>query len=76
MKNTNNRLTLLNCNDHMIYLATVIVYSGVTNKDVDFFRSEWAKIIFNGLGIEADPLNWYYMIMNRKERKKHGSRRS
>lgn len=76
MKITDNRLTLLNCNDSMIYLATAIVYSGVTSKDVDFFRSEWAKIIFNGLGIEADPLDWYYKIMNRKERKKHGSRRS
>jgi hypothetical protein len=60
----------------MLYIAVVIVYSGVVAKDVDFFRSEWAKTVFNGLGIEADPLNWYYMIMNRKERKKHGSRRS
>lgn len=76
MKITDNRLTLLNCDDFMIYLATAIVYSGVANKDVDFFRSEWAKIIFNGLGIEADPLNWYYKIMDRKERKKYGSRRS
>lgn len=76
MKISDNRLTLLNCNDRMIYLATAIVYSGVTNKDVEFFRSEWAKIIFNGLGIEAEPLDWYYKIMNRKERKKHGSRRS
>lgn len=73
---TDTRLTLLNCNDSMMYLASAIVYSGVANKDVDFFRSEWAKIIFSGLGIEADPLNWYYKIMNRKERKKHGSRRS
>lgn len=76
MKRRVNRVSLLNCDDSMIYLASAIVYSGVTNKDVNFFRSEWAKIIFNGLGIEADPLNWYYMIMNRKERKKHGSRRS
>ena len=76
MKITDNRLTLLNCDDSMMYLATAIVYSGVTNKDVEFFRSEWAKIIFNGLGIEADPLDWYYKIMDRKERKKHGSRRS
>lgn len=76
MKSKDNRISLLNCADSMIYLATVIVYSGVANKDVDFFRSEWAKIIFNGLGIEADPLNWYYMIINRKERMKHGSRRS
>lgn len=76
MKNKDKRVSLMNCDDPIIYLASVIVYSGVANKDVDFFRSEWAKIIFNGLGIEADPLDWYYMIMNRKERKKHGSRRS
>lgn len=76
MKSIANRVSLLNCDDSMIYIASAIVYSGVTNKDVNFFRSEWAKIIFNGLGIEADPLDWYYMIMNRKERKKHGSRRS
>lgn len=69
MKSIDNRVSLLKCDDSMIYLATAIVYSGVANNDVDFFRSEWAKIIFNGLGIEADPLNWYYMIMNRKERK-------
>lgn len=76
MKSQDNRVPLLHCDDPMIYLATGIVYSGVTNKDVDFFRSEWAKIIFNGLGIEADPLDWYYMILDRKERQKHGSRRS
>ena len=35
-----------------------------------------AKIIFGGLGIEMDPLDWYYMILDRKERQKHGSRRS
>lgn len=76
MKTKDNRVSLLNCDDFMIHLASAIVYSGVINEDVNFFRSEWAKIIFNGLGIEADPLDWYYMIMNRKERKKHGSRRS
>ena len=76
MKSKDNRVSLLNCDDSVIYLASAIVYSGVTNKDVDFFRSEWAKIIFNGLGIEADPLNWYYKIMNRKERMEHGSRSS
>lgn len=76
MKSTDNRITLLNCDDSLTYLASAIVYSGVTNKDVDFFRSEWAKIIFSGLGIKADPLDWYYKIMNRKEGEKHGSRRS
>ena len=68
MKSKDNRVSLLNCNDSLIYLATAIVYSGVITNDVEFFRSEWAKIIFNGLGIEADPLDWYHMIMDRKER--------
>ena len=76
MKGKDNRVSLMNCDDSLIYLASAIVYSGVTNNDVKFFRSEWAKIIFDGLGIEADPLNWYYMILERKERQKHGIRRS
>ena len=76
MKSKDNRVSLLNCDDPMTYLASAIVYSGVATNDVEFFRSEWAKIIFNGLGIEADPLDWYYMIMNRQEQMKHGSRRS
>lgn len=75
MKSKDNRVQLLNCDDSLMYLAMTIVYSGVTTNDVKFFRSEWAKIIFNGLGIEADPLDWYYMVMGRKERLKHGSRR-
>lgn len=76
MKRKYNKVYLQNCEDSMIYLASAIVYSGVIYKDVKFFRSEWAKIIFEGLGIEADPLEWYYMIMNRKEPGKYGSRRS
>lgn len=76
MKSKDNRVLLLNCDDSLIYLAVTIVYSGVTTNDVKFFRSEWAKIIFNGLGIAADPLDWYYMILDRKEREKHGRRRS
>lgn len=76
MKSKDNRVLLRNCDDSLIYLATAIVYSGVTTNDVEFFRSGWAKIIFNGLGIEADPLDWYYMILDRKERKKNGSRSS
>lgn len=76
MKSKDNREFLLICDDSIIYFAYAIVYSGVANKDVDFFRSEWAKSIFDGLGIEADPLDWYYMILDRKERQKHGSRRS
>ena len=51
MKSKDNRASLLHCDDPMLCYAIAIVYSGVTNKDVKFFRSEWAKIIFNGLGI-------------------------
>lgn len=76
MKSKDNKVSLLNCDDPLIYLATVIVYSGVITNDVEFFRSDWAQTIFNGLGIEANPLDWYYMVMGRKERLKHGSRRS
>lgn len=76
MKSKDNRVSLLNCDDSLIYFATAIVYSGVATNDVKFFRSEWAKIIFNGLGIEEDPLDWYYMILDRKEREKHGGRSS
>lgn len=76
MKSKDNRVSLLNCDDSMIYLASAIVYSGIAEKDVMFFRSDWAKTIFNGLGIEADPLDWYYRVMDRKERLKNGRRRS
>lgn len=76
MKSKDTRLSLLNCDDSLINLATFVVYSGVATNDVEFFRSDWAQIIFNGLGIEADPIDWYYKIMDRKGRLKHGSRRS
>lgn len=76
MKSKDNRVSLLNCDDSMIYLASAIVYSGVAENDIEFFRSNWAQTIFNGLGIEANPPDWYYMVMGRKERLKHGSRRS
>lgn len=76
MKSKDNRVSLLNCDDSMIYLASAIVYSGVATNDVEFFRSEWAEIIFNGLGIGANPLDWYYMILDRKDHEKHGGRRS
>jgi hypothetical protein len=75
MKSKDNRVFLLNCDDSMTYLASAIVYSGIAEKDVKFFRSDWAKTIFDGLGIEADPLDWYYMVMDRKERLKNGRRR-
>lgn len=36
MKSIDNKVSLLNCGDSLIYLASVIVYSGVTAKDVNF----------------------------------------
>lgn len=76
MKSKDNRGALLYCNDSAIHLATVIVYSGFVENDIDFFRSRWAKILFEGLRIQAEPLDWYYKIMDRKERLKNGRRSS
>ena len=71
-----NKSILLESKDPIQGLAMAIVYSGVVEKDVKFFCSEWAKTLFRYLGIETDPLDWYLMILARKEREKHGSRRS
>ena len=57
-------------------LVMAIVYSGVVEKDVKFFCSDWAKALFRYLDIETDPLDWYLMILAKKEREKHGRRRS
>lgn len=75
MKSINNSI-LLESKDPIEGLAMAIVYSGVAEKDVKFFCSDWAKTLFQHLGIETDPLDWYLMILARKEREKHGSRRS
>lgn len=75
MKSINNSI-LLESHDPFQGLAMAIVYSGVVEKDAKFFCSDWAKALFWHLGIETDPLDWYLMILDRKEREKHGSRRS
>lgn len=75
MKSINNSI-LLESDDPFQGLAMAIVYSGVVEKDAKFFCSDWAKALFWHLGIETDPLDWYLMILDRKEREKHGSRRS
>lgn len=74
MKKSINRSILLESEDPIEGLAMSIVYSGVVEKDAKFFCSDWAKTIFRYLGIEADPLDWYLMILERKEREKHGRR--
>lgn len=71
-----NRSVLLESKDPIEALAMAIVYSGVLEKDAKFFCSDWAKAIFRYLDIKTDPLDWYLMILERKEREKHGSRRS
>ena len=71
-----NKSILLESTDPIEGLAMAIVYSGVVEKDVKFFCSDWAKVLFRYLGIEAEPLDWYLMILDRKEREKHGRRRS
>lgn len=71
-----NRSILLEIDDPIQCLAMAIVYSGVVEKDTKFFCSDWAKALFSYLGIKTDPLDWYLMILERKEREKHGRRRS
>lgn len=71
-----NKAILLESDDPFQGLAMAIVYSGVVEKDAKFFCSDWAKALFWHLGIETDPLDWYLMILDRKECEKHGSRRS
>lgn len=75
MKCINNSI-LRESDDPFQGLAMAIVYSGVVEKDAKFFCSDWAKALFRHLGIETDPLDWYLMILDKKEREKHGSRRS
>lgn len=69
-----NKSVLLGSKDPIEGLAMAIVYSGVVEKDTKFFCSDWAKTIFRYLDIKTDPLDWYLMILERKEREKHGRR--
>lgn len=69
-----NKAILLDSGDPIEGLALAIVYSGVIEKDAKFFCSDWARTLFSYLGIETDPLDWYLMILDRKERDKHGYR--
>lgn len=73
MKGT-KKFILPESDDPIQGLAMAIVYSGVVEKDAKFFCSEWARGLFEYLGIETDPLDWYLMILERKEREKHGRR--
>lgn len=69
-----NKSILLESKDPIEGLAMAIVYSGVVEKDAKFFCSDWAKALFQYLNIKTDPLDWYLMILERKERVKHGRR--
>jgi hypothetical protein len=69
-----NKAILLDSGNPIEGLALAIVYSGVIEKDAKFFCSDWARTLFRYLDIETDPLDWYLMILERKEREKHGRR--
>lgn len=69
-----NKSILLGSKDPIEGLAMAIVYSGVVEKDAKFFCSDWAETLFRYLDIKTDPLDWYLMILDRKEREKHGRR--
>lgn len=69
-----NKSILLGSKDPIEGLAMAIVYSGVVEKDAKFFCSDWAETLFRYLDIKTDPLDWYLMILERKEREKHGRR--
>lgn len=69
-----NKSILLGSKDPIERLAMAIVYSGVVEKDAKFFCSDWAEALFRYLDIKTDPLDWYLMILDRKEREKHGRR--
>lgn len=71
MKSTNKSILMVS-KDPIEGLAMAIVYSGVVEKDAKFFCSDWAETLFRYLGINTDPLDWYLMILKRKEREKHG----
>ena len=71
-----NKATLLDSDYPIERLVMAIVYSGVVERDAKFFCSDLARALFRYLGIETDPLDWYLMILDRKEREKHGRRRS
>lgn len=55
MKSKDNRVSLLNCDDSMIYLASAIVYSGVTNKDVNFSVLNGPKSFLTVLALKRTP---------------------
>lgn len=74
MKKKINKSILLESKDPIQGLAMAIVYSGVVEKDAKFFCSDWAKSLFRYLGIETEPLDWYLMILERKEREKYDRR--
>lgn len=69
-----NKSILIACDDPTERLVMAIIYSGVIEKDAKFFCSDWARSLFWYLGIETDPLDWYLMILERKEREQHGRR--
>lgn len=58
-------------------LAVAIVYSGFSDKDEDFFKSEWAAHLMEYIGIFSSPLSWYRRYRRQYDKEvKHNGRRS
>lgn len=55
MTSKDNRVSLLNCDDSMIYLASTIVYSGVADKDIDFSVPSGPKSFLAVLALKQTP---------------------
>ena len=55
MKSIDNRVSLRNCGDSLIYLASAIVYSGVANKDVNFSVLNGPKSFLTVLASKQTP---------------------
>lgn len=55
MKSKDNRVSLLNCDDSLIYLASAIVYSGVAAKDVNFSVLNGPKSFSMVLALKQTP---------------------
>lgn len=55
MKSRDNRASLLHCDDPMLCYAIAIVYSGVTNKDVNFSVLNGPKSFLTVLALKRTP---------------------
>ena len=55
MKSKDNRISLRNGDDSLIYLASAVVYSGVINEDVNFSVLNGPKSFLTVLALKRTP---------------------